>query len=302
MKPTLLIMAAGMGSRYGGLKQLDGVGPCGETIMDYSIYDAIQSGFGDVVFVVREKFKEEFIQKVAAKYSGKIKTTIVTQEPSKLPDNYRLTSPREKPWGTGQAVLAASGVINKPFAVINSDDFYGRKSFEVLANYLSSLTLADKGKFCMVAFFLEKTLSESGAVSRGICSASKEGYLLDVEEHTNVRKTAEGVILGAGMNGAEHEIDSNALTSMNMWGFTPDYMEYSEKLFCKFLDKNINEPKTEFYVPFAVTSMIENKQAVVKVLSTPDKWFGVTYKEDRPLVVKKLQDMSDTGLYKSPLF
>lgn len=294
-------MAAGMGSRYGGLKQLDGVGPCGETIMDYSIYDAMKAGFEDVVFVVRERFRDEFEQKVASKYNGKIKTTIVTQEPGKLPEGYRMTIDREKPWGTGQAVLAAAGVIDRPFAVINSDDFYGRKSFEVLAGFLSSVGEGEKGKFCMVAFDLEKTLSDSGAVSRGICTADEEGNLAVVEEHTNVRNV-EGKIMGAGMNGAEHVIGAQAFTSMNMWGFTPDYMVKSDELFRKFLDANINEMKAEFYVPSVVSSMIDSGDAKVKILSSPDKWFGVTYKEDRPVVVAKLREMSDSGLYDSPLF
>ncbi len=294
-------MAALMGSCYGGLKQLDGVGPCGETIMDYSIYDAMHAGFGDVVFVVREKFKEEFKEKVVSKYNGKIKTTVVTQEPDKLPAGYTMTIGREKPWGTGQAVLAAAGVIDRPFAVINSDDFYGRKSFEVLASYLGSVGENEKGNFCMVAFDLKKTLSDSGAVSRGICTADADGNLAVVEEHTNVRKV-DGRIMGAGLDGVEHVIGAQAFTSMNMWGFTRDYMTRSEELFRKFLDSNINEMKAEFYVPSVVSSMINSGEAKVKILSSPDKWFGVTYKEDRPIVVAKLKEMSDNGLYESPLF
>ncbi len=301
MKPTLLIMAAGMGSRYGGLKQLDGVGPKGETIMDFSIYDAIHSGFQDVVFVVREKFRTEFEQKVAAKYKGKVPYTIVTQEPDNLPAGFKPKQPREKPWGTGQAVISAAEAITGPFAVINSDDFYGRSSFKCLADYLSGLKDGAKGEFCMVGFKLSNTLSESGSVSRGICTADKNGNLLKVEEHTNIRRES-GKILGEDMSGVERGLEPDTYTSMNMWGFTQDYMLSSQRLFEQFLRQNIDEPKKEFYVPSVVSSMIESQEAAVKILSTPDSWFGVTYKEDRDKVVAKLKQMTEKGIYPSPLF
>ena len=301
MKPTLLIMAAGMGSRYGGLKQLDGVGPKGETIMDFSIYDAILAGFADVVFVVREKFKEEFEEKVASKFKGKIKYTIVTQEPDHLPKGFAPKTPREKPWGTGQAVLSAKDVITRPFAVINSDDFYGRESFECLARYLSRIKKGETGKFCMVGFCLSNTLSESGSVSRGICTLDSKDHLVKVEEHGNIRKQGRK-ILGENMEGIEHELAPKTCTSMNMWGFTQDYMEESDVLFKEFLKQNIDEPKKEFFVPSVVSTMIQEGKAKVKVLSTPSAWFGVTYKEDRAKVVARLQEMAEDGTYPSPLF
>ena len=301
MKPTLLIMAAGMGSRYGGLKQLDGVGPKGETIMDFSIYDAILAGFADVVFVVREKFRAEFEEKVASKFKGKIKYTIVTQEPDNLPEGFCPKVPREKPWGTGQAVLSAKDVITRPFAVINSDDFYGRESFKCLADYLGRIRKGQKGKFCMVGFYLKNTLSESGSVSRGICTLDSKDHLVKVEEHGNIRKEGRR-ILGENLLGVEHSLPAKTCTSMNMWGFTPDYMEESDVLFKEFLTQNIDEPKKEFYVPSVVSRMIEEGKANVKVLSSPSAWFGVTYKEDRAKVVVRLKEMAEDGTYPSPLF
>ena len=294
-------MAAGMGSRYGGLKQLDGVGPKGETIMDFSVYDAALSGFADVVFVVREMFKAEFEEKVASKFKGKIKYTIVTQEADHLPKGFKPKTPREKPWGTGQAVLSAKDVIKRPFAVINSDDFYGRESFECLARYLNRVRKGEKGKFCMVGFYLKNTLSESGSVSRGICTLDNRDHLVKVEEHSNIRK-AGSAIVGENLKGIEHELPAATCTSMNMWGFTPDYMEESERLFKLFLKDNIDEPKKEFYVPSVVSALIAEGKTKVKVLSSPSSWFGVTYKEDRAKVVAKLKAMTKKGIYPSPLF
>ncbi len=299
MKPTLLVLAAGMGSRYGGLKQLDGVGPKGETIMDYSVYDAKEAGFGKVVFVIREHFKEEFAEKVVSKYKGIIDVELVTQELNKLPEGFELNPDREKPWGTGHATLMAADVIDTPFAVINADDFYGAESFKVLADFLKKQE-GKTGKFAMVGFALNNTLSESGEVSRGICSVDENNYLTNVEEHHKV-KEENGTISGEGMNGQMRELDPNAYASMNMWGFTPDLFKEGNQLFVNFLKENINEPKKEFYIPFVVNTMIENGHATVEVLSSPDKWFGVTYKEDRDSVVKKLQKMTESGAYPSPL-
>src|SRR5574344_240454 len=301
MKLTLLIMAAGMGSRYGGLKQLDGVGPCNETIMDYSVYDAIRAGFGDVVFVVRENFKEEFQKKVADKYKNHVKVQIVTQEPDKLPEGFVLNNGRQKPWGTGQAALMAAGVINGPFALINADDFYGQNSFNVLAKYLSGLKADSAKEYCMVGFYLNKTLSESGGVARGICTENEEGFLTDVEEHTNIYEL-EGEIMGTGMDHIEHVLNQEACTSMNMWGFTPDFFPDARKLFSDFLAENIKDKEKEFYVHSIVDTMIKGNTATVKVLSTSDKWFGVTYKEDKPKVIAKIKMMTDNGIYPSPLF
>ena len=300
MKPTLIILAAGMGSRYGGLKQLDGVGPNGETILDYSVYDAIRGGFGKVVFVVRSNFRKEFEQKIASKYHNHIEVAFVEQELDKLPYGFTLKPGREKPWGTAHAMLMAADVVKTPAAVINADDFYGQESFKVLGDFLSA-NENQKGKFCMVGFYLDKTLSENGEVSRGICTVDADNYLTTVEEHHKIAQK-DGKITGVGMDGNRHELHSDAYASMNIWGFTPDIFPHTEKLFIEFLKENENEPKKEFYIPYVVNNAIEAGKCSVKVLSTHDKWFGVTFQEDRPTVVEKLKKMTDEGLYPSPLF
>lgn len=300
MKPTLLVLAAGMGSRYGGLKQLDGVGPCGETIMDYSVFDAVRVGFGKVVFVIRKHFREEFEQKVVSKYKSVIEVELVEQEMDKLPEGFVLNPDREKPWGTGHATLMAAEVVDTPFAVINADDFYGASSFQVLADFLKEQE-GKRGKYCMVGFDLDKTLSESGEVSRGICSVNEESYLITVEEHHKV-KEIDGTITGVGMDGVEKVLDREAYASMNMWGFTPDLFEYGIGLFVDFLKDNADEPKKEFYIPFVVNSTINGGLSSVKVLRSSDKWFGVTFKEDRPVVVEMLKRMGESGEYPMPLF
>ena len=300
MKPTLIILAAGMGSRYGGLKQLDGVGPNGETILDYSVYDAIRGGFGKVVFVLRQSFRREFEEKIAKKYNNHIEVEFVEQELDKLPYGFTLQPGREKPWGTGHAMLMAADVVNGPAAVINADDFYGQESFKVLGEFLTA-NAGLKGKYCMVGFFLNKTLSENGEVSRGICSTDSENYLTSVEEHHKITEK-DGEITGIGMDGEVHKLPEDAYASMNMWGFTPDIFPHTEKLFKAFLKKNEHEPKKEFYIPFVVNNAIETGKCTVKVLSTPDKWFGVTFQEDRPTVEEKLKKMTEDGMYPSPLF
>lgn len=300
MKPTLIILAAGMGSRYGGLKQMDGVGPNGETILDYSVYDAIRGGFGKVVFVVRKNFRKEFEQKIAQKYNNHIEVAFVEQELDKLPYGFTLKSGREKPWGTAHAMLMAAEVVDTPAAVINADDFYGQESFKVLGEFLTA-NADQKGKYCMVGFYLNKTLSENGEVSRGICTVDGNNYLTTVEEHHKISQKGD-TITGVAMDGTTRTLPDDAYASMNMWGFTPDIFPHTEKLFIEFLKKNENEPKKEFYIPYVVNDAIENGKSSVKVLSTPDKWFGVTFQEDRPKVVEKLKKMTDEGLYPSPLF
>ena len=298
MKPTLLVLAAGAGSRYGGLKQLDVVGPGGEAIMDYSVYDAVRAGFGKVVFVVRRHFREEFEEKIVSKYRNITDVVLVEQELDKLPEGFSLNPAREKPWGTGHAVLMAAEVIDTPFAVINADDFYGRHSFEVLADFLLKCR---EGEYSMVGFSLERTLSESGTVSRGICYVDSGNYLAGVEEHHNVKAEGEG-IFGDGMDGVRHLLDNHAPTSMNMWGFTPGIFRFGKELFRKFLAESGSDLKKEFYIPFIVNSAIEAHLATVKVLSTPDKWFGVTYREDKALVTAKIAEMIEKGEYPANLY
>ena len=310
MKPTLLVLAAGMGSRYGGLKQMDGVGPCGETIIDYSIYDAVQAGFGKVVYVVREYFKDQMEAHCKEKY-GNVKCldgtplefVFVTQELDRIPAGFTLNPERVKPWGTAHAVQMAAGVINEPFAVINGDDYYGKESFRVLGDWLRAHE-STKGKFCLVGFQLDHTLSESGGVSRGVCESDSDSMLTKVEECHNIQKEADGNCYGDNsVTGENHiQIDAKTPVSMNMWGFTPDYFKISADLFEDFLHKNINELKKEFYIPFVVDSAIKQGTGTCEVLVTPSHWFGVTFKEDRPAVVAKFQELADNGTYPSPLY
>ncbi|WP_129595188.1 glycosyltransferase family protein [Seramator thermalis] len=300
MKPTLFVLAAGMGSRYGGLKQLDGVGPSGETIMDYSIYDAVHAGFGKLVFVIRKSFEKDFREKIVKKYEHKIPVELVFQDLDNLPVGFSVPEGREKPWGTNHAVMMGKDVIHEPFAVINADDFYGRESYKVLADYLSKLDNT-RNQYCMIGYRVGNTLSESGTVARGICETDAEGNLTGVVERTQVMRI-DGEVKYKDENDQWISIPDNTPVSMNMWGFTPDYFEYSEKYFVEFLKKNIQNPKAEFFIPLVVNELIVNNTAKVKVLDTPSKWFGVTYAEDRPGVVAKLQQLVDDGVYPSPLW
>ena len=309
MKPTLLVLAAGMGSRYGGLKQMDGLGPNGETIIDYSIYDAVEAGFGKVVYIVREYFKQQMEQVVKEKYSNvkcidgePLEFQFVTQELNKIPSGYTLNPEREKPWGTAHAVLMAAEVINEPFAVINGDDYYGKESFKILGDWLRAHE-GKRGEFCLVGFELENTLSESGAVSRGICTSDADGVLTTVVEHHKIARAEDGNIYGENSSTGETlKLEAKDPCSMNMWGFTPDYFEKSAAIFESFLRKNINELKAEFYIPYAIDCMIKDGTGKTEVLSTPSRWFGVTFKEDRPGVVAKFQELADKGIYPTPLY
>jgi hypothetical protein len=300
MKPALFVLAAGMGSRYGGLKQLDGLGPNGETIMDYSIFDAIRGGFGKVVFVIRKDFEADFRRKVLAKYASHIPTSVVFQSTDSLPDGFVCPPERTRPWGTNHAVLMGKDVIREPFAVINADDFYGRDSFAVLGKELAGMG-GREGAYCMVGFRVGRTMSESGAVARGVCGVNGEGYLTSVVERTAVERI-DGHIRFTDDDGATVTIDENTPVSMNMWGFTPDYFEYSETWFKHFLRANIANRKSEFFIPLVVNEMIEGGFATVKVLDTTAQWFGVTYLDDRPGVVAKIRALVDAGEYPAKLF
>ncbi len=300
-KPTLLVLAAGMGSRYGGLKQLDGLGPSGETIMDYSIFDAIRAGFGKVVFVIRHTFEDDFKKIVLSKYEGKIETEVVFQELDNLPEGFSLPEGREKPWGTNHALMMSKDVINEPFAVINADDFYGRTSYEVLAKKLMELS-NETGKYCMVGYRVGNTLSESGTVARGVCEVNEQNYLTGVVERTAIIRNAEGKIVFNDENGQEVSIADNTPVSMNMWGFTPDYFEHSDRQFVDFLKREEGNLKSEFFIPLVVNKMVEDKDATVEVLDTPASWFGVTYADDREGVVAKINALVEAGEYPSKLF
>lgn len=299
MKPTLFVLAAGMGSRYGGLKQIDGLGPNGETIMDYSVFDAMRAGFGKVVFVIRHDFEDDFRRVVLSKYADKVPCEVCFQSIDALPEGYKPNPKRTKPWGTNHAVLMAKDIIHEPFAVINADDFYGKESFQVLADYLKSVE-GTKGKYCMVGYHVCNTLSENGAVSRGVCSTNQEGYLTGVIERTHIEEVGRKIVYTE--NGKDTVIEPDTPVSMNMWGFTPEYFEYAEEAFRQFLDKNANELKAEFYIPTLVNDMIAAGLATCRVLDTPSRWFGVTYPEDRPQVVMKINNMINKGIYPEKLF
>ena len=289
-----------MGSRYGGLKQLDPLGPNGETIMDYSIYDALQAGFGKVVFVIRKDFEKDFRDKILSKYEGHIPVEVVFQSTDKLPEGYVCPADRTKPWGTNHAVLMGKDAIKEPFAVINADDFYGRNAFEVIAKELMR-PRDRKGDYCMVGFRVGNTMTENGSVARGVCT-TREGKLASIVERTAISYDKDGRIVFTDENGVEQTLEPNTPVSMNLWGFTPDYFDYSEREFRHFLDKDLNTPKAEFFIPLCVDTLINSGEATVKVLDTDSRWFGVTYAADRPGVVEKFAELHANGTYPAKLF
>ena len=299
MKPTLFVLAAGMGSRYGGLKQIDGLGPNGETIMDYSVFDALRAGFGKVVFVIRKDFEEDFRRVVLSKYADKVPCEVCFQSVDSIPAGSTYNAERTKPWGTNHAVLMAKDIINEPFAVINADDFYGRESFQILADYLKTIE-GTTGKYCMIGYRVANTLSENGSVSRGVCATDANGYLTDVVERTKIEEVGDKIVYTE--NGVDTVIAPTTPVSMNMWGFTPEYFEYVEQAFVAFLANHGQELKSEFYIPTLVNDMIRSGKATCKVLDTPSKWFGVTYSEDRPQVVMKINALIKEGEYPEKLF
>ncbi len=300
MKPTLFILAAGMGSRYGGLKQLDGVGPSGETIMDYSVFDALRAGFGKIVFVIRHDFEKEFREKVISRYEGLVPVEVVFQGVDTLPAGFRPDPERTKPWGTNHAVLMGKEAIHEPFAVINADDYYGPESFSILAEFLRDAA-GEKNRYCMVGFKIENTLSENGGVSRGLCQVSPEGNLTGVTECHGIQRK-NGHIVQTLEDGSEAPFPEGANVSMNMWGFTPDYFDYSEKAFVRFLEHHGNELKSEFYIPSVVNDLISDGIVTLQVKETPSKWFGVTYAADRPATVAQFRKLVDEGIYPEKLF
>ena len=300
MKPTLFVLAAGMGSRYGGLKQLDSLGPNGETIMDYSIYDAVKSGFGKIVFVIRKDFETEFREKIVSKYEGHVPVEVVFQAVDALPEGYTCPADRTKPWGTNHAVMMGKDAINEPFAVINADDFYGRDAFLVMSEELMR-PRDRKGDYCMVGFRVGNTMTENGSVARGVCS-TKDGYLTSVVERTAIAYDENHDIFFTDEKGEIQHLDPKTPVSMNLWGFTPDYFDYSEREFVKFLDKDLNTPKAEFFIPLVIDTLINSGEATVKVLDTDSKWFGVTYAADRQGVVDKFAELHADGTYPAKLF
>jgi hypothetical protein len=283
MAPALVVLAAGMGSRYGGLKQLDPVGPSGEIILDYSVRDALAAGFGKVVFVIRRDMAELFRETVGSRYEGTVEVAYAFQELEPLPGGRVSPAGRTKPWGTGHAVLAAASVVREPFAVINADDYYGPAGFASLAAFLAK---AEPGHYAMVGYRLDRTLSENGTVSRGICRAGEGGALLDITERTAIGRDQSGQIIAEG--NPPVTFTGEEAVSMNFWGFTLDLFSRLERLFEEFLEEKGDDPKAEFYLPAAVSSLIAAGEATVTLLGTPDAWYGLTYPEDKAAVVAAL--------------
>jgi UTP-glucose-1-phosphate uridylyltransferase len=302
-KPTLAVMAAGMGSRYGGLKQIDPVGPHGEIIMDYSIYDAILAGFKKVVFIIKEDIKDVFMEKVGSHIEKQIETEYVYQRLDDIPEGISIPSERVKPWGTGHAVLSCRNAIKEPFAVINADDFYGRSTFMVLAEYLKNLDVAkNPHDYCMVGFVMENTLTENGTVARGVCVVDEDGYLVQITERTKIKKFGNETKY---MEGEDNwiTIPAGSIVSLNTWGFTPAFFSELGKKFPEFFKANKdNLLKAEYFLPDVVGSLIKEKVARVKVLKSHDKWYGVTYREDKPVVVDAIREMIKKGVYPENLW
>lgn len=296
-QPTLLVLAAGMGSRYGGLKQIDPVGPNGETIIDYSIFDARRAGFGKIVFVVRHDIESQFKEIIGARFEKKIPVEYVFQELNKLPAGFSVPPNRAKPWGTGHAILMAEEKIREPFAAINADDFYGANSFRVLAGHLSS----GMNDYAMVGFTLRNTLSEFGSVARGVCKTNAGNFLESVTEIVGIEKDGRGAKF-KNANGTVQKFSGDEIVSMNMWGFLPSLFGHLRQQFSEFLKNHGREEKSEFYIPLAISALISSGSERCKVLRTPDSWLGVTYREDRPLVADGIRKLIARGDYPQKLW
>jgi NDP-sugar pyrophosphorylase family protein len=298
MKPTLLILAAGMASRYGSMKQIDGFGPNGETIIDYSIYDAIKAGFGKVVFIIKEEFVDSFKSIFEPKLKGKIEIDYVFQNFDLKQYGIDQEIEREKPWGTGHAILAARKVINEPFCVINADDFYGLDAFEKMVNFLTEEVTGSN--YSMIGYEIAKTLSDFGAVSRGVCKVSHDGYLEEIVERTKVLREGETVIYEE--DDKQYPLALGTRVSMNFWGFTPEVFKLSEELFREFAISHQHSPKAEFFIPIIVETLLSSEGADFKVVPTDSKWFGVTYKEDKPVVQASIDQLIKDGVYPKNLW
>jgi hypothetical protein len=298
MKPTLLILAAGMGSRYGGIKQMDSFGPSGETIIDYSIYDAIQSGFGKIVFIIRDDFAEAFKNIFEPKLKGKVETDYVMQEMDSFTNDFKLSTERTKPWGTAHAVLCAKDAIHEPFAVINADDFYGRDAFEKAAKFLKEEISPET--WCIIGYQLSKTLSENGTVSRGVCQVDDDGNLVSIAERIKIYPEGNKIIYEE--NNAKTELPADTSVSMNFWCFHQNAFDYIQKLFQRFLQENGDKPKAEFFIPIVGDAFIKEKLGKIKVIQTSAQWFGVTYREDAPGVKKSIETLVESDAYPKKLW
>lgn len=301
MKPTLLVLAAGMGSRYGGLKQIDPIGPNGEIIIDYSIFDAVKAGFGKVVFVIRKDIEDTFKEHIGSRFEGIIPVEYAYQQLDDIPTGFKVPDGRSKPWGTGHAIYSARDVVKEPFAVINADDFYGRSAYSLLAEKLKTAVDSQVADYSMVGFVLSNTLSENGFVSRGICELGEKNILDTVVERTNIVKTETGAEATLE-NGDKLTFTGDEVVSMNFWGFTPSLFNFLERMFTDFLSEKGSELKSEFYIPSVVADLIKSGEAKSEVFTSADSWFGVTYPEDKALVVKSVRELVENGTYPNKLF
>ena len=298
MKPTLVILAAGVGSRYGGVKQMDKIGPSGESIIDYSVFDAIRAGFGKVVFVLNPKIIDDFKAIFEPRLAGKIKTEYILQELHNIPEGIEFNRERTKPWGTGHAVLVAEQFVHEPFAVINADDFYGREAFQVLADFLTD-PIRQQNEYALVGYKLSNTLSENGSVSRGICQ-SENGCLTDVVERTSILRKEEGIVFEEA--GTEYPLNDDDIVSMNFWGFTPLFFSQLKRDFSKFITENAHQLKAEFYIPLVANNLIKSGEASFRTLTSNDQWFGVTYQEDKLVTIQRVAELVEKGQYPEKLW
>ena len=304
MDATLVVMAAGIGSRFGGgLKQLAPVGPCGEIIMDYSIYDAKEAGFNKVVFIIRHDLEKDFKEIIGDRIKKYIDVDYAFQELEDLPEGFTCPKDRTKPWGTGQALLSVKGLVNEPFIVINADDYYGKEGFKVVYDYMKNHMKenGEKLDLCMAGFVLKNTLSDNGGVTRGVCKADADNKLVDVTETFDI-ELKDGVLSAVDENKQKRDVDLNDIVSMNMWGLTPKFLDILEEGFPKFLKSMTNELKSEYLLPSVIDEAIKSGKASVEVLKSHDKWFGVTYKEDKELVVNSIRALVDKGVYPEKIF
>ena len=305
-KPVLVIMAAGMGSRYGGLKQIDPVGSCGEAILDYSLYDAYEAGFETAVIIIKEAIRKDFMETVGKRLEkAPIEIRYAYQELDKLPEGYSVPEGRTKPWGTSHAVLCAKEEIGgAPFAVLNSDDYYGKSAFKVIYDYLCQAEDKEKYDYCMVGYELGKTVTDNGSVARGVCETDENGYLTGINERTKIEKYEGGIHFTEDDGNTWTDVPADATVSMNMWGYTPSFIQEIENRFPAFLDRALsgNTGKAEFFLPVTVSQLLAEDKATVKVLTSPDKWYGVTYAADKPVVVAALREMAAEGKYPDGLW
>jgi len=303
-KPVLVIMAAGMGSRYGGLKQIDSIDTYGNKIIDYSIFDAVQAGFEKVVFIIKKAIEKEFRENIGDRIAAHVKVEYVYQELDRLPAGYQVPEGRVKPWGTGHAILCCQDVIDGPFAVINADDYYGKSAFESIFNQLSQISDGGKYQYTMVGYRLYNTLTENGHVARGVCTISEDGKLVDIHERTRIEKQGDKAKFTEDDGKTWTELDEDTVVSMNMWGFTKSIIKELDERFAVFLDKELsgNPLKCEYFLPFVVDELLKEYKAEVTVLKSVDRWYGVTYKEDKETVVNAVRELKKTGIYPEKLW